>query len=281
MPLLTIARLSMREIARRRLLLALVVLTAIIAVATAWGFHKIIDIHCGTHPCSPGTIRVAVATLLIMLMFMFSFVVAMAAAFIAAPAIAGEIDSGLILAILPRPLRRSDLVLGKWLGLSFMVALYVVVAAGLEYLLVQLATGFWPPHPLLAIAFITAEGISVVTLALALSTRLPGMTAGIIVLILFGMMWIGGIAGSIGAAFDSSAVAEVGTITSLILPTDGLWRGAMYNLEPAALLFTAGGRSANPFLSSQAPTTAYLLWVLLWLAAVLGLGVLSFNRREL
>jgi len=50
-------------------------------------------------------------------------VLAMGSVFVASPAIAGEIESGLALAILPRPIRRSEVVLGKWLGLGALVLL--------------------------------------------------------------------------------------------------------------------------------------------------------------
>ena len=81
-------------------------------------------------------------------------------------------------------------------------------------------------------AYLSAEGIVVMSLALLLSTRLSGMTAGVISLVLFFLAWIGGIAGAIGEVFGSTAIYNAGTISQLLLPTDALWRGSVYELEP-------------------------------------------------
>lgn len=287
MAVLTIARLTLREVSRRRLLLAVALLTIALAALSDWGFHRLLDL-CHEGPgqsCSPAELKVIAATLLILLGFMFSFILALGAAFVAAPSISNDVESGIVLAMLPRPIRRSDVVLGKWLGLAILLALYAGIACSLEFVLAGFTMNYVPPHPVTAITFLVGEAIVVLTLTLLASTRLPSMTGGIIVLILFGMAWMGGIVGSIGAAFHSSAIENVGTISSLLMPTDGLWRGAIYNLEPVALvaLGNAGPRAArgNPFFVSAPPTTAYLLWSVGWAVVMLGLAAWSFRRREL
>jgi hypothetical protein len=115
-----------------------------------------------------------------------------------------------------------------------------------------------------------------------LSTRLSGMVGGVIALVLFGIAWIGGIVGGIGAAFDNAGITHVGTATKLILPTDGLWRGAVYALEPQALVGAQAGpiSAANPFYASAAAPLAFELYVVGWIALVFGLAVYSFRARE-
>jgi len=285
----TITKLTLREASRRKLLLAVAALTLIVAVLSGWAFHRLIQIPCGTpgnrYPCPPAETKLLAATLLILLMFMFSFVLALGAAFLGAPSIAGDVESGLILAILPRPIRRIDVVLGKWLGLSILLALYAAIAIGMELVIIRFAMNYQPPHPILAVVFVVLEAITVLTLTLAASTRVPAMTCGIVVLILFGVTWIAGIAGSVGAALHSTTIQSIGTVSSLILPTDGLWRAAVYNLQPAAvslLQASAGGRGSNdPFFVYSAPSGTYLLWAFAWLLGLLAIAAWSFQRREL
>ena len=62
---------------------------------------------------------------------MFSFVLAMTAAFLGAPAVGADIESGVALALLARPLRRSDLLLGRWLGLAVAVVGYTIASGAL------------------------------------------------------------------------------------------------------------------------------------------------------
>lgn len=285
MAILTIARLTLREASRRRLLIAIAALTALVVVLTGWGFqHLLTALRCGSDGgCTTAESTFIAATLLILITFMFSFVFSVAAVFVAAPAIAADIESGIILAMLPRPIRRSDLVIGKWLGLSIVVGGYAVITTGLEFLVVRLLAGYLPPHPAAALLYLAGECIVLLLLALLGSTRLAPMTGGIVALVLFGAAWIGGIAQGIGLAVGNASIAHAGTASSLLLPTDGLWRGALYSLEPAVLIATAGaGRAAaaNPFLVSAPPSTAYVAWAIAWMAAALALTILSLSRRE-
>jgi hypothetical protein len=70
-----------------------------------------------------------------------------------------------------------------------------------------------------------------------------------------------------------------------LLPTDGLWRGAIYYLEPSSFvaqqLAGAPVATGDPFLALSAPPWPYLAWAAIWLLLVLVLGVVSFARREL
>jgi ABC-type transport system involved in multi-copper enzyme maturation permease subunit len=285
-PVLTIARLTLLEIARRRLLAAAVIVSALVVVLTGWGFAHLSAIPCGKSACTPAEIRTFASVILILVMFMFSFVLAIGAAFLAAPSIAADVESGIVLAVLPRPIRRSDVILGKWLALAVVLAVYAALFFGCEVLLADLGTGYLPPHPLPAVLFLIGESLVLLTLAMLGSTRLPPMTVGITVLVLYGLVWMGGVAGSIGEAIQNSTVTHVGTVTSLIIPTDGLWRGALYSLEPVVLRLAGDSNAAAnpgnaPFLVMAPPTPAYIVWAVCWLAAVLAASVWSFQERDM
>jgi ABC-2 type transport system permease protein len=278
------ARLVVREAARRRLLLALLLLTLLVIALTGWGFSRIPTITQRGAPLPELQVRLVTSQFLIVTMFMFSFVLAMAAVFVAAPQISGEVESGIALALLSRPLGRAEYVGGKWLGLAALVVVYAGATAAIELGVVNAVVGYVPPEPLAFIGFIVAEGLAIMTLALLLSTRLPGMVGGVIALVLFGIGWIGGIVGGIGAAFDNAAIMHVGTVTKLVLPTDGLWRGAVYALEPQVIIATGAQAgpavAANPFYAAAPAPLAYELYVVLWTAGVLALAVVSFRSRE-
>jgi ABC-type transport system involved in multi-copper enzyme maturation permease subunit len=192
-----------------------------------------------------------------------------------------------LLAVLPRPLQRSELVLGKWLGVATLIGGYAIVTTGAEFIAVRALVGYMPPHPVAAIAFLVGESLVMLTLALAFSTRLAPMTGGIIALVLFGLAWMGGIAQSIGAALNSETVRNVGLATKLLLPADGLWRGALYNIQPSFVdaveqaSYTDGDPSANPFFVVAPPSEAYIAWAVGWVALMLALATYSFNRRDI
>jgi len=236
-PVLVIARLTVQESSRRRLLLALVVLTLIVVGFSAWGFNKITTVTGRSGVTLPhDQVELISSQLLIVVTFMYSGVLALSAAVVAGPLISSEVESGLLLSILARPVRRSEVVIGKWLGLGALVAVYAGGSAFLEMAAVDWATGYVPPHPIELTLFVCAEGLALLSLGLLLSTRLSGITGGVIALVAWLMGWIGGVVGDIGTGLQNQAVENIGTVSRLILPTDGLWRGAVYAMEPDAVL---------------------------------------------
>ncbi len=119
------------------------------------------------------------------------------------------------------------------------------------------------------------------TLALLGSTRLPSITGGIIALVLFGVAWIFGIVTQVGATFHNATITTAGTIVSLVLPTDGLWHGVQYNLQPAAITALANTRGEGGIVSGTAPTTPYIVWAIAWVVVMLLLSVRGFGRWDL
>jgi len=285
-PVLVIARLTVQEASRRRLLLALLILTLIVVGFSAWGFHKITTVNRsdGT-PLPPEQVALITSQLLIVVTFMYSGVLALSAAVVAGPLISSEVETGLLLSMLARPLRRSEVVIGKWLGLAVLVAIYAAGSAVLELAAVDWATGYQPPHPVQLVIFVGSEGLVLLSLGLLLSTRLSGITGGVIALVAWLMAWIAGVVGDIGTSLQNQAVENVGVISHLVLPSDGLWRGAIYAMEPDAFLATlrAAGTvaSANPFSAVDPPPTPFLLWVVVWFGLMLLLSIWSFRTREI
>ena len=285
-PFLVIARLTIQEASRRRLLLALLVLTLLVVGFSAWGFNKITTLQRGDGtPLPPDQVALLTSQLLIVVTFMFSGVLALSAAVVAGPLISSEVESGLLLSMLARPVRRSEVVIGKWLGLAALVAIYAALAGSLELGAVDWATGYLPPHPVDLIVFVAAEGLVLLSVGLLLSTRLSGITAGVIALVGWLIAWIAGVVGDIGTGLQNSALENVGVVSHIVLPSDGLWRGAIYAMEPETLIVamralgTAG--RANPFAATDPPPTQFLVWVVVWFAIILGLSILSFRRREI
>jgi len=276
---LTIAGLTIKEAVRRRLLLAFIAITAVIVGLSAWGFDRL----SRAHSLTSGEANLAVPQALILFMFMFSFVVALSASAIAAPSISTELESGVLMTIVTRPVRRADVLLGKWLGLAALLAGYAGGVCALEFAAVRLASGFLPPNPVLVAVYMFAEGALLLTLALFLSTRIPVIAAGVIGVAVFGAGWLAGVVGALGTNLNVSALRTVGQVGRFLLPTDGLWHGAIYYLQPGSLVAVRldAGVRGDPFLAQGSPSWAYLLWVACWFLLVLTAAVASFERREL
>jgi ABC-type transport system involved in multi-copper enzyme maturation permease subunit len=284
---IAIARVTLLEAFRRRLLWALLGLTILSVLATTWGVGQLV----GLARSSPGgldTLELAlgVSQILILVAFMFSFVLAMTGAFLGAPAIASDLESGVVLAVLARPIRRADLVLGRWLGLSIVLFAYALLAGILETFAVGAISDYTPPNPVGAALHVAAEGVVLLTLALLLSTRLPTIAGGAISVVAFGLAWMAGVLGAVGAFFGVPALGLAADVVNVLLPTDLLWRGAVFALEPPAVIVAAGGfgdrrLEANPFYAAVPLTPLEIGWAVGWTLLVLGLAILSLRRRDL
>lgn len=285
--MIAIARLTIGEAARRRILWVLIVLALVAVGVTGWGVHRLVAAARASGSPEP-TIQLGVSQILIFIAFQFSFVLAMTAAFLGSPAIASDLESGVALALLARPLRRTSYLLGRWLGLAIVLAAYGAGSAVLAIVVVGRVSGYTPPSIAAPVAYLVGEGLVVLTLSLLLSTRLPPIGAGAIAVVAFGLAWMAGAIERVGIAIAANNpgvdLAIVGQVGRAVLPTDGLWRGVIHGLEPGIVIAAASGQplaEANPFFAATPPAPAFLAWAGAWVVLVMVVAAFSLRRREL
>jgi ABC-type transport system involved in multi-copper enzyme maturation permease subunit len=282
---MVIAALTLREVLRRRLLWVLLGLSVASVVFVGWAVTQLVA-HARDSGMDDARIMLGVSQVLVIIAFMFSFVLAMSGAFLAAPAIATDVESGTALAMLARPISRADLVLGRWVGLSLVVGGYAVASSMLAIAVVALVSGYVPPEPGVAVVCLVGQAVLTLTLALALGTRLPSMTSGAIAVACFGAAWLGGFLASVAGLLRAQAIVPTLDIVRFLFPTDLLWRGVIHGLEPPVVQLLARGVDASrfaydPFFALQPIPVEAALWAVAWMVLVLGAGVLAFGRREL
>jgi ABC-type transport system involved in multi-copper enzyme maturation permease subunit len=281
---LTVAALTLREAVRRRVVVALAGLTLVLLVLSTWGFSRLAGFESETGTLTSGEARLTASILLNLVMFGLSLTAALGTAFLAGPTLAGEIESGMALAVLARPVRRSAVLAGKWLGLAIFGTGFVTLAGLAQCLIVRWTVGYWPPQPLAGLALLAAQTIVLLTLGLLLSAWISPLASGIVAVGLFGATWIAGVVAGVGEALGNESVARVGPVSRMVLPTDGLWRGAMHAFADPVATAQFGGPAIEggfPFLGKAPLAPAYLTWTVLWVALAFGLAQLAFLRRDL
>ncbi len=283
MPIVLIASLVLREVVRRKLAAAILIMTLVLMLLSAWGFHKMITVGAASGHALPTFTVIAIASVLTLMMaFMFTVILALGATFLGTSLIGTEIENGLLLAVLPRPVQRSELLVGRWLGAFGVIAFYALLAAVGELSIIKLMTGYLPPHPMAALAFLLAQVLAILTLTITLSVKFAPITAGFITVVAFGLAWVDGIIHVVAIVLHNTALAQATLAVGLFVPTDGLWRGAIYNLEPAAMLAASAAApgSAGPFAVVGPPATSYLVWCACWILGVLLTGIALFRTRD-
>lgn len=282
-----LARMTFREAVRRRIVLTGVVLGVCFLIIFAAGFHFIIS-QIGTSAAnlsaqsnSPGLARIArtegINLLLLAGLYAVTFLSVAMAALLGADTLAGEISSGTIQTIVTKPIRRSDVVLGKWLGFVGLLALYVLLMAGGAVLSVLIQTGYTPDHLVAGLALIYLEAALIMTISLACSSAFPALATGGIVFGLWGLSFIGGWIEQFGSLLQIPTAVKVGIITSLIIPSESLWRRAAFEMQTPL----AGALGMSPFGTISVPSLLMIAYAVIYLFASLAVSVRIFQRRDL
>lgn len=282
--MIDIAALTLKELIRRRFVAGAITATAALVGLTGWGFFYLNHIHAAHgRPVSHFEVLTMTSVLLILIAYLFSFLLAMAAVFIAAPSLANDIESGVLLPVLARPLSRGAILAGKGLALAIVIAAYAVLTGACEFAIVNAATGYVPPAPAASLAYLALSGIVMTALALLLSTRMSALGASIVAVVAFIIVRLGGIAQSVGMYYDNDTVRHAGTISQLLLPSDAMWQNALFGLEPASLIaaLSNGHTWPGPFFTTAPPPAAMLVWTCAWIVAVAFFAGRSFALRDL
>lgn len=272
----TITWLTFHEARRRRMVLMALVLGLLFLLLFALGFW-LIQRELQQEELPEVARRQIYNFLLIAGLYVVHFLTVMIAIFASVDTISGEIASHTIQTIVTRPLRRWQIILGKWLGYAMMISLYLLLLGGGILLTGYLLGGYVPPNPLPGIGLLILEALVLVALSLLGGTRFSTMTNGIMLFMLYGLAFIGSWVEQIGALLQSDAAVRIGIISSLLLPVEALWRLASYLMQPPLMRELPG----TPFSTASLPSTAMVIYAALYMAVALVLAMSIFSRSDL
>jgi Cu-processing system permease protein len=281
-PIWILARMTFLEAIRRRIVLTGLVLGIMFLVVYSVGFYMIYT-EISKEIAREATVfdriaRSEMSNFLLMAgLYAVTFLSVAMGALLSADTLAGEINSGTIQTIVTKPLRRSDVVLGKWLGFAGLLALYLLLMAGGTVLSVFLQSGYLPRNLLAGLSLMYMEALLVMTFSLACSSAMPALATGGTVFGLYGLAFIGGWIEQIGAIFRNQTAVQVGIATSLLFPTESLWRRATFEMQSAfgAVL------QMTPFVTLSVPNQLMIIYALLYLLVALAAAVRIFQHRDM
>lgn len=277
MTTLIIAQLTIRESQRRRILwVALIMGIAFLAIF-AVGFHYILrEFDLQNQPLDEITIITGI--LLTAGLYATNLLVTIMAVLVSVTTISGEIDSHTIESIITKPVRRWEVVLGKWLAFAILIFLYILLLAGGLMLIVYLRAGFLFDNIPTGLALMVLQALTILSLTIAGGTRLSTLANGVLAFMLFGIALLGGWVEQIGAIFRNETAVDLGILTSLIMPTEILWKKALSLFQPD---FTGSFALGGPFAVASQPSDLMIVYGVLYMAGLLGLAMWSFSRRDL
>lgn len=283
-----IARLTYREAARKRVLWALLLLGLLFLVVYGLGLAAVKG-ELDEEFTSEGMRQVVPLVENVFLMaglYAANFLIVMITVLISIGTLAGEIGDGTIQSIAVKPLRRAQIVIGKWLGFAGMLAGYTLLTTGGVMLLAALIMGYNTPNPVLGMSLIYLESLLLLSLTFLGGTRLAPIANGAVAFGLHGLAFIGGWVGQFGVLIGNAAARNVGTVSNLIMPTEGLWRYAAAQMQPttSGSLFGVPIRVIQTFSSFSgggAPGSEIVIYSLIVTILGLAAALWLFERRDL
>ncbi len=281
---LPIVRSTLGEALGRKIVLwgwiASVLLVALFAVAFVFLYRQITVDETLTATAQRALIG---GVLTILGLYVGSFLSAFLAMMLAAGSVSSEVDSGVLQAVVVRPLPRWRWYLERWLGLVAMSVVYVVVLTLAVLLVAHLVSGYEPSSVAGLLALLALQVTFLVTVGMLLSCRLSSVATGVVLFLYFGIAWLGGFIGWIGGLAQKAELTTIGVVVSLLAPSDALWKGASSYALPQGVPVGLGndGPQALPFLSPLEPSPWFVGWAVLATVVLLALGVRAFSRRDL
>jgi len=191
--------------------------------------------------------------------------------------ISGEITSGTIQAIATKPIARWQILVGKWVGFAGMVGVYMAIMVG-----GTIAEGYWiggvvTQNPLRGVLLIFLECVLALTVTFMFGTWFSTLTNGVIVLGLLGFAFMGGWLEQLSGFTEGSRLVMVGIISSLIMPSEAIWRRAAFEMESPL----AGSLQFSPFADISVPSITMIVYSCFYLLLALAIAVYHFHQRDL
>ena len=277
-PTLIIARLTFREASRRWILWVALLLGVLFLLVYALGFNEIQKDFQRNVSQMTALQRSEMHNFLVMAgLYAVNFLTVMMAVLTSVDTLSGEIASGTIHTLVSKPVRRWEIVLGKWLGFAAMLLSYLLLMAGGVMGAAWLISRYIAPHALLGLALMGFNTLLLLSVSFLGGSTLSTLANGALVFGLYGVAFIGGWIEQFGGFLRNQTAINIGIVCSLILPSEALWKRAAYEMQSplvAALGF-------SPFTSISVPSPFMVGYAALYLVAVLALALRQFRRRDL
>jgi len=271
-----IARLTFREAARRRILLAALLMGIVFLIIYGLGYHYVnVEIEReATRVLQRNEIR---NFLFMAGLYVVNFLTVMMAVLTSVDTLSGEIATGTVHTLVSKPVRRREIVLGKWLGFAGMLTLYLTLMAGGVVGLVYAISGYTAPNLVNGLSLLWLNAILLLGVSLAGGALLSTLANGVLVFGMYGIAFVGGWIEQIGSFLQNETAVNIGILSSLIIPSEALWKRAAYEMQSP--LVQALGFS--PFSAASVPSPVMIAYAAVYAGVALLLAIRLFGRRDL
>lgn len=274
----TLTKLTFREAYRRKILWAALLLGALFLIVYGLGFYFIQqDIHNSMKNPTPLAMNEIYSFFFMAGLYAVNFLTIGMSVLTSVDTLSGEISTGTIQTLITKPIRRWQVLMGKYLGFVVMLTLYLLLMAGGTICLVYLISGYTPPNAFSGIALIWVNGLLMLSLSFLGGAYLSTLANGVLAFGLFGVAFVGGWVEYVGWFTKNQMAVNIGIVSSLIIPSEALWKRAAHLMESP--LISAIGFS--PFTAASPPSPIMVWYAVFYGIVIMGLAVRQFNQRDM
>ncbi len=281
-----IARLTFREAFRRKVILGVVLLSIAFIVLYAIGFHLFrqqfleMSARRASRPnAGPApTYAVSASAMVLLGLYTVNFLTGIMTIFAAVGTIAGEIEAGTLHAVVPKPIGRWQIILGKYLGFAVMLLIYIALMVAGVVTTAHVVGHYAPPNIVHGTLLVMLVSMILLSLTMLGSTIFSTMTNGVVVFMLYGMAVTGGLVEQIGTALNNNTLVRIGVGTSIVVPSDSMWRLASYVVQPQLAISFIG---PNPLGTTVPPSDLAVHYSMVYCVVLVIGSMLVFQRRDL
>ena len=202
---------------------------------------------------------------------------ALLAIFLSVGTISAEVDGGTLHAIVPKPLTRRDILLGKWLGFAVTLSIYVFALSLVVIGIVGFFSQTWPNNFIVAVLPLVLESILLLSLSILGTTFLPTVANGVVVFGLYSIATMAGFVEQLGSLLSNNSMINIGIVTSLIIPSDSMGKLTASILQEG----TSYAERMGPFVVNSAPSGWMVVYAIVYMFVVLFVAQHVFASRDL
>ncbi len=271
---------TFREAARKRVLwMALAAGAAFLALYGTGVYFQLKDF---VHKAPAPIVRQGLSVMMMLGLYAVDMLTVVMTVLTSVDAISGEIASGTIQAVATKPIRRWEVLMGKWAGLAGMLSVYVVLMLGgvitITYgLSSRYFSGVLPHHLARGLALVWLESLLLLSVTFLCGVSFSTLTNGVIVLGLHGIAFVGGWIEQAGTLAHAPRAVMVGIVASVVMPSEALWRRAAFEMQSPLV----GSLNFGPFSGASVPSPAMVGYAVAYLIVALALAVRKFGMRDL
>lgn len=211
---------------------------------------------------------------------MIKFFSSILAVTLAAGAITAEVDRGVLSTIVPKPLLRPAIYLGKWLGLLALLAVCLIVWGALLAWAIWMQTHLFHPRLFLGVLAVGLFPLLFTTLTLFFSSFATYALSAGLALIAAGIALAEDTLSALATLLDSHTLDVMSRAVGYVVPLSRMNHWITRGLGGAGFDLSAFGPH-RPGASAVATSSADMTYIILYIVFFLAAGLVIFQKRDL